>query len=171
MRGTVDIISRRGQGTTIRLCLPLTLAIIEGFHIGVGASHFIVPLEMVDECVELPPGADNVDYMELRGQATPFVRLRKLFAEQGPAQPRPRVVVVRFAGQRIGLVVDRIYGKCQTVIKPLGPLFESVPCVSGSTILGGGEVALIIDVAQLVQKVISREQQRARAIAEDALAL
>lgn len=160
MRGTLDIQSKLGQGTTIRLCLPLTLAIIDGFHIGVGTSHFIVPLDMVVECVELPPGIDNVDYMELRNDAVPFVRLREMFGETGGALVRPRVVVVRFGGRRVGLVVDRIFGKCQTVIKPLGPLFENVPAVSGSTILGGGEVALIIDVAQLVQDVASREQQR-----------
>ena len=162
MRGTLDIDSHLGQGTTIRLCLPLTLAIIDGFHIGVGASHFIVPLDMVDECVELPAGLENVDYMELRDEPTPFVRLRDLFGEVGATQLRPRVVVVRFAGRRIGLVVDRIYGKCQTVIKPLGPLFEHVPCVSGSTILADGEVALIVDVAQLVQDVVGREQRRTR---------
>lgn len=160
MRGTLDIHSTPGQGTTMRLCLPLTLAIIDGFHVGVGKSHFIVPLDMVVECVELPPGVDNVEYMELRDDAVPFVRLRKLFGEDDTVQPRPRVVVVRFAGRRIGLVVDRIYGKCQTVIKPLGPLFENVPCVSGSTILGGGEVALILDIAQLAQEVAVRELRR-----------
>jgi len=124
MRGALDIISRPGQGTTIRLCLPLTLAIIDGFHIGVGASHFIVPLEMVDECVELPSGLDHVDYMELRDEATPFVRLHELFGERASEQLRPRVVVVRFAGRRIGLVVDRIYGKCQTADKHLRAFFS-----------------------------------------------
>ncbi|MFT3850387.1 MAG: chemotaxis protein CheA [Propionivibrio sp.] len=162
MRGTLDIQSVPGRGTTMRLCLPLTLAIIDGFHVGVGASHFIVPLDMVIECVELPPGIDNVDYMELRDEALPFVRLRELFGERGAAQPRPRVVIVRFGGRRIGLVVDRIHGKCQAVIKPLGPLFENVPCVSGSTVLGGGEVALIIDIAQLAQDVVAREIRRTR---------
>lgn len=160
MRGTLDIQSALGQGTTIRLCLPLTLAIIDGFHVGVGNGNFIVPLDLVVECVELPAGTENVDYMELRDEAMPFIRLRQLFGEAGAAQARQRVVVVRFAGRRLGLVVDRIFGKCQTVIKPLGPLFEEVPCVSGSTILGGGEVALIIDVAQLAQDVASRANRR-----------
>lgn len=156
MRGTLDIQSVLGQGTTMRLCLPLTLAIIDGFHVGVGDSQFIIPLDMVVECIELPPDTGLSDYIELRDEALPIIRLRKLFNEQGAAHPRPRVVVVRFAGKRAGLVVDRIYGKCQTVIKPLGPLFENVPCVSGSTILGDGEVALIIDVAQLITSVVSR---------------
>jgi len=160
LRGTLDIHSKLGEGTTMRLCLPLTLAIIDGFHVGVGCSQFIVPLDMVVECIELPPNTDHVDYIEQRGEALPFVRLRKLFGETGPVHARPRVVVARFLGKTVGLVVDRIYGKCQTVIKPLGPLFENVPCVSGSTILGDGEVALIIDVAQLIAGVVSSEWHR-----------
>lgn len=168
MRGTLDIQSSLGVGTSIRFCLPLTLAIIDGFHIGVGSSNLIVPLDMVDECVELPPGIENVDYMDQRDEALPFVRLRELFGETGPSQFRPRVVIVRFGGRRIGLVVDRIFGKCQTVIKPLGPLFENVPSVSGSTILGSGEVALIVDVAQLVQGVVSQNGRRGRKSLRDA---
>lgn len=162
MRGTLDIQSREGLGTTMRICLPLTLAIIDGFHVGVGHSHFIVPLDMVVECVEFPPELATAEYMELRDEAVPFVVLRRLFEETGPAQLRPRVVVVRFGGRRIGLVVDRIFGKCQTVIKPLGPLFEEVPCVSGSTILGSGDVALIIDVAQLAYDVVNRQIEQTR---------
>lgn len=165
LRGTLDIQSELGKGTTMRLCLPLTLAIIDGFHVGVGDAQFIVPLDMVVECVELPLGLDHVDYMEQRGVALPFVRLRELFGERGAAHARPRVVIVRFAGKRIGLVVDRIYGKCQTVIKPLGPLFQNVPCVTGSTILGDGDVALIIDVAELIQDVVSKELRLKRTAA------
>lgn len=165
MRGTLDIRSRAGQGTTMRLCLPLTLAIIDGFHIGVGNAHFIVPLDMVVECVELPPEIGNVDYMALREVAVPFVRLGQMFGEGASTQARPRVVVVYFSGRRVGLVVDRIFGKCQTVIKPLGPLFEHVPCVSGSTILGGGEVAMILDIAELIRDVARREAQQSRTAA------
>jgi two-component system, chemotaxis family, sensor kinase CheA len=162
MRGTLDIHSEPGQGTTMRICLPLTLAIIDGFHVSVGSSHFIVPLDMVVECVEMPAGMDRAEYMELRDEAVPFVNLRRLFGESGPVQARQRLVVARFGTRRIGLVVDRIHGKCQTVIKPLGPFFEKVPSVSGSTILGSGDVALIIDVAQLAHDVARREYQRTR---------
>ena len=151
LRGTLDIESEPGQGTTIRLCLPLTLAIIDGFHVGVGSSHFIIPLDMVDECIELPPNVGHLEYLEHRNVALPFVRLREIFGEQGPGHARPRVIVVRFGNRRAGLVVDRIYGKCQTVIKPLGPLFAEVPAVSGSTIIGNGEVGMILDVPALVR--------------------
>ena len=151
LRGTLDIESVPGQSTTMRLCLPLTLAIIDGFHVGVGGSNFIIPLDMVVECIELPPDVGDLDYFEQRGEALPFIRLREVFGEQGAAHPRPRVIVVRFGSRRAGLVVDRIYGKCQTVIKPLGPLFAEVPAVSGSTIIGNGEVGMILDVPALVR--------------------
>ena len=151
LRGTLDIESSPGQSTTMRLCLPLTLAIIDGFHVGVGSSHFIIPLDLVVECIELPPDIGDKDYLELREEALPFVRLRELFGELGPSHARPRVIVVRFGGRYAGLVVDRIYGKCQTVIKPLGPLFVQVPAVSGSTIIGNGEVGMILDVPALVR--------------------
>ncbi len=156
LRGTLDIASTPGAGTTMRLCLPLTLAIIDGFQVGVGASTFILPLDAVLECIELADAADERDYLNRRGEVLPFLRLRRLFAAAAPAPApaRQNVVVVRFAGRKAGLVVDRLDGECQTVIKPLGRLFERVSGIAGSTILGSGEVALILDVAQLVQQAI-----------------
>ncbi|MBK1680490.1 chemotaxis protein CheA [Rhodocyclus tenuis] len=151
LRGTLDIESVPLQGTTMRLCLPLTLAIIDGFHVGVGDSHFVIPLDMVVECIELPADVGDRDYFDQRNEALPFIRLREIFGERGSGHARPRVVVVRFGARRAGLVVDRIYGKCQTVIKPLGPLFSEVPAVSGSTIIGSGEVGMILDVPSLVR--------------------
>ena len=169
LRGTLDIESVPGQSTTMRLCLPLTLAIIDGFHVGVGESNFIIPLDMVVECIELPPDVGELDYFEQRDEALPFIRLRDIFKEPGAAHPRPRVIVVRFGSRRAGLVVDRIYGKCQTVIKPLGPLFSEVPAVSGSTIIGNGEVGMILDVPALVRHCAIRSKTHA-AINRPALA-
>ncbi|MFC5300792.1 chemotaxis protein CheA [Azospira restricta] len=150
LRGTLDIDSRPGQGTTMRICLPLTLAIIDGFQVGVGLATFIVPLDTVVECIELPAGAAGADYLNLRGEVLPFLRLRRVFAVAGDEPLRQNIVVVRFGGRKAGIAVDRLFGECQTVIKPLGRLFSGVSGISGSTILGSGEVALILDVAQLV---------------------
>lgn len=158
LRGTLDIDSVPGQGTTMRLCLPLTLAIIDGFHVRVGHAHFIIPLELVIECLELPPDVGLGEYFEQRGEPLPFIRLREVFQEVGPAHPRPRIIVVRVGGRRVGLVVDRIHGKCQAVIKPLGPLFVEVPAVSGSTIIGNGEVGMILDVPALVRHCMASEK-------------
>ncbi|HMV64675.1 MAG TPA: chemotaxis protein CheA [Rhodocyclaceae bacterium] len=159
LRGTVDLESSEGQGTTVRIRLPLTLAIIDGFLIGAGPSSYVVPLDQVVECIELPAGESpehGASYLNLRGEVLPFIRLRDLFGTGGEAPRRENVVVVQYAGERAGLVVDQLYGEFQTVIKPLGKVFSHIRCIGGSTILGSGEVALIIDVPGLVRQVSTR---------------
>ncbi len=162
LRGTIGIHSRPGEGTVMRLTLPLTLAIIDGFLVDVGGAQFVLPLEMVVECIELPAGdgAEGRDYLDLRGQVLPFLRLRDLFEVPQPAPRRQNVVVVQYGGRQAGLTVDSLMGECQTVIKPLGVLFERLRGISGSTILASGEVGLILDVPQLIQLATSRETGR-----------
>jgi two-component system chemotaxis sensor kinase CheA len=150
LRGSVGIASTPGEGTTVTVRLPLTLAIINGFQIGVGRAVFVVPLDMVDECVEFSTETGH-DYTDLRGQVLPFIRLRELFDIDGPQSARPNIVVVKHAGQKFGLVVDTLLGEAQTVIKPLSKMFGQVRGISGSSILGSGEVALILDVPALMQ--------------------
>lgn len=161
LRGTVDVMSTPGEGTVFRVRLPLTLAIIDGFLVGVSNSSFVVPLDMVLECVELNElshGNEGCrDYIDLRGEVLPFISLREVFSLEGQRPRRESVVVVQSGGIKAGLVVDRLMGEFQTVIKPLGKIFTQVRCISGSTILGSGEVALIIDVPGLVHQVTQRE--------------
>jgi two-component system, chemotaxis family, sensor kinase CheA len=151
LRGTIDVESRFGEGCTMRIRLPLTLAIIDGFLVAVGGAAFVVPLDRVIECVELPADSHLRGCMDLRGEVLPFIRLRSLFAITGERPRRENVVVVEYAGMKIGLVVDTLMGEFQTVIKPLGVLFGHVNGIGGSTILGNGDVALIIDVPMLVR--------------------
>jgi two-component system, chemotaxis family, sensor kinase CheA len=151
LRGQINVDSQPGQGTTLKIHLPLTLAIIDGFLVGVGESSFVIPLDRVVECVELPVD-DAHDYMELRGEVLPFIRLRRLFNKKTEAERRQNVIVVEHLGLKAGLVVDSLKGELQTVIKPLGKLFGHVQGVGGSTILGSGEVALIIDVPTLLKQ-------------------
>ncbi|MFI5495770.1 chemotaxis protein CheA [Actinoplanes sp. NPDC051859] len=160
LRGSIEVDTARGVGTTIRIRLPLTLAIIDGFLVGVGNSSFIVPLDRVTECVELPPSGLGRDCMNLRGEVLPFIRLRELFDIPGEPARRQNVVIVEQSGQRTGLVVDSLLGELQTVIKPLGVLFSRLKCISGSTILGSGEIALILDVGPLVNDHSEREHFR-----------
>ena len=158
LRGTVELESRPGKGTTFRVRMPLTLAIIDGFLVGVDTCSFVVPLDMVLECVELNHETRTTtdrNYLNLRGEVLPFIRLRDLFDAQGRPPRRENVVVVQYAGLKAGLVVDRLMGEFQTVIKPLGKIFSRVRGVGGSTILGNGEVALILDVPGLVQQMTS----------------
>lgn len=160
LRGSIEVDSILGQGATIRIRLPLTLAIIDGFLVGVGGSSFIVPLDRVTECVEFPTSDRDRDHMNLRGEVLPFIRLNQLFGLDSDGARRQSVVVVEQSGQRTGLVVDALLGEFQTVIKPLGPLFTSLNCVSGSTILGNGDVALILDVGPLVTEYADLERTR-----------
>jgi two-component system chemotaxis sensor kinase CheA len=146
---------------TVRL--PLTLAIINGFQVAVGKSNFVLPLESIEECVEFSAEADH-DFANLRGAVLPFIRLRDVFSTREPASRRQSIVIVRHAGERAGLVVDALLGEFQTVIKPLGKLFRKVDCVTGSSILGNGEVALILDVPALVQQATARARQSATAV-------
>ena len=152
LRGSVDVGSREGAGTTVTVRLPLTLAIIDGFLVQVGGSVFVIPLDMIEECIEFAtePGQD---YCNLRGQVLPFIRLRSLFRIDGAATRRESIVVLKLGNARAGLVVDTLLGEFQTVIKPLSPMFSEVKCISGSTILGSGEVALILDVGALMHAV------------------
>jgi two-component system chemotaxis sensor kinase CheA len=149
LRGSVSITSAADAGTTVSVRLPLTLAIINGFLVGLGRAMFVVPLDMIEECMEL--GEPDRDYTNLRGNVLPFIRLRELFKLEDAGAARQNVVVVRSGGHRAGLVVDTLLGEFQTVIKPLGKMFNRVKCISGSTILGSGEVALILDVPTLLE--------------------
>ena len=160
LRGTVGINSEAGHGTTVTVRLPLTLAIINGFQVTVGKSSFVLPLETIEECVEFS-AAEGHDFANLRGAVLPFIRLRDVFGTREPASRRQSIVVVKYAGQRAGLVVDALVGEFQTVIKPLGKLFRNVRCVSGSSILGTGEVALILDVPSLIDQATTGRRHSA----------
>ena len=170
----VELDSELGVGTKMRIRLPLTLAIIDGFLIRTGKFAYVVPLDMMIECVELPDDQQNASrgsdggrgrdnsYVNLRGEVLPFLRLREVFDLDGPSPKRENIVVVQYAGMRAGFLVDELLGEFQTVIKPMGPLFGHLQGIGGSTILGSGEVAMILDVPALIQKAINQEQHRHR---------
>ncbi|ULA66072.1 MAG: Signal transduction histidine kinase CheA [Nitrospira sp.] len=154
LRGTVELMTKERLGTTVQIRLPLTLAIIDGFLVGVGRNRYVIPLDMVLECVEMPEterkAAGREGHVTLRGKVLPFLRLRHVFDLGGDAGQRENIVVVQYGGQKIGLVVDSLLGEFQTVIKPLGTLFSQLRGFGGFTILGTGEVALILDVPALI---------------------
>jgi two-component system chemotaxis sensor kinase CheA len=163
LRGTIELDSNEGVGTTVRIRLPLTLAIIDGFLVGISNNAYVIPLDMVLECVELTPAQQKAsrttNYINLRGEVLPFIRLRDLFAVEGSPPRRESIIVMQYAGQQAGLMVDSLIGEFQTVIKPMGKLFTHLKGIAGSTILGSGDVALILDVPSLVQRAINAETQ------------
>jgi two-component system chemotaxis sensor kinase CheA len=162
LRGSVGVTSRPGEGTTVTMRLPLTLSIIEGLGVGVGEETYVLPLDRVLECLELPAEERHPEHgqgvINLRGQALPFLRLRDQFALPGSLPPRENIVVVQHEARLLGLAVDRLYGTSQTVIKPLGDLFKTLPGIAGSAILGNGRVALILDVPGIVQQRVHQEE-------------
>ncbi len=163
LRGSILIESEEGVGTTMRIHLPLTLAIVDGFMVQVGESFFVMPLDMVTECTEVDidelKAKEGGNFMNLRGEVLPFMRLREFFDEKSQAPDRENIIVLEYARTKAGLVVDKLIGEFQTVIKPLGKLFMNLQWVSGATILGTGEVALILDVAKLIQYIQSEENK------------
>ena len=161
LRGSVNVTTEPGAGSRFTIRLPLTLAIIDGFLTGVARSSYVIPLDMVVECIELAGTSEERDYLNLRGEVLPFVRLRELFDVPGEQPARENVVVVQYAGRKAGIVVDQLLGEFQTVIKPLGTLFRNMRGIGGSTILGSGEVALILDVQALVSRCARAEEQLA----------
>ncbi|EGV34066.1 CheA signal transduction histidine kinase [Thiorhodococcus drewsii AZ1] len=156
LRGTVELENRPGQGATVRLRMPLTLAIIDGFLVSVGDARYVVPLDTVEECMELGE-VGRRDYLDLRGEVLPFLRLRDLLRDTTETPARQSVVVVSYAGKKAGLVVDRLLGELQTVIKPLGEVFSALKWISGCTVLDVGQVGLILDVPVLVDQAERRE--------------
>ncbi|KUM05108.1 chemotaxis protein CheA [Chromobacterium subtsugae] len=160
LRGEIEIQSQPGLGSTFRLRLPLTLAIIDGFRVEVNESALVMPLDMMIECVDMPPGAmsQRARQVNLRGDWLPFVSLRELFGLPPSGQPE-YIVIVHYGEHRAGIVVDRLMGEVQAVIKPLGEIFKSLRGISGSTILGNGKPALVLDIPQLIHHACRRERR------------
>lgn len=163
LRGSIDVSSTPGGGTEVTLRLPLTLAIIDGLLVRVGQGRYVIPLSAVEECVELTADEDarskGRSFLNIRGDLVPFLRLRELFASKLPPDPYQKVVIVSAGDLRVGLVVDQVIGDHQTVIKSLSRLHADVETFSGATILGDGAVALILDVAHLVEFTQAQEER------------
>jgi two-component system chemotaxis sensor kinase CheA len=155
LRGKVSVASQKGRGTTITMKLPLTLAIIDGLQVKIGREHFIVPLAVVSECLEMEnclTGSRKNRFINLRDQLVPFLRLRDWFSIGGQPPAKEQVVIVSSEKSLVGLVVDEVIGLQQTVIKNLGETYKDIQGVSGATIQGDGSIALILDVEPLIQK-------------------
>ncbi|MGC9965053.1 MAG: chemotaxis protein CheA [Syntrophobacteraceae bacterium] len=162
LRGSIEIESWEGAGTVITLKLPLTLAIIDGLLVKVGEGQFVIPLSVVQECVELTPldkaRSNGRDLAHVRGEIVPYIRLRERFLIEGQVPGIEQIIITGACTGRVGLVVDQVIGERQTVIKNLGKLFRHVEDISGATILGDGKLALILDVPKLVEAEVAVAQ-------------
>lgn len=170
MGGHVEIKSRQGAGTTIRILLPLTLAILDGMSVKVNEEVFILPLNAVMESLQpreedLHPLAGGERVLEVRGEYLPLVELWKVFEVDGAKTEATQgiVVILQSAGRRYALLVDQLIGQHQVVVKNLESNYRKVPGISAATILGDGSVALIVDVSAL--QGLNREQRMAHTAA------
>lgn len=166
MGGHVEIQSKQGSGTTIRILLPLTLAILDGMSVRVAGEVFILPLNAVMESLQpreedLHPLAGGERVLEVRGEYLPLVELWKVFDVDGAKTEATQgiVVILQSAGRRYALLVDQLIGQHQVVVKNLESNYRKVPGISAATILGDGSVALIVDVSAL--QGLNREQRMA----------
>jgi two-component system, chemotaxis family, sensor kinase CheA len=157
LRGTIEIASVHGEGTRIMVRIPLTLAIIESLLVRIGKDFFMLPLSLVDECVELTrqdvARAHGRNLANVREHLVPYIPLRERFLITGQTPDIEQIVITQVNGARVGFVVDQVIGEHQTVIKSLGRAYRNAEGISGATILGDGSVALILDIPQLVQSV------------------
>ncbi len=155
LRGSVELTSEPGQGTSIRLTLPLTLAIIEGLLVQIENDQYVLPLSSIHETIELSKSQrlnhNQRNLVELRGEMLPYIDLRPLFGYNGKRPDRENIVVVDIEGAKIGLVVDSVLGNHQTVLKSLGWVSGKVKVFSGSTVLGNGKIGLICDIQSILE--------------------
>jgi two-component system chemotaxis sensor kinase CheA len=162
LRGSLEVASEPGDGSTVSLRIPLTLAIIDGLLVRVGNARYVIPLSAVEECLELTTEQDvrstGRSLLTIRDQLVPFVRLRTLFATRTAPDKYQKIVVISTGSDRAGLAVDQILGDYQTVIKPLSPFHSEIGSFSGATILGDGSVALILDVAALTSSAAAHHE-------------
>lgn len=156
LRGSVELSSAYGAGTTITLKLPLTLAIIDGLLVSIASEHFVIPLSTVVECVDLTQDdlrhAHGRSLVRVRDEIIPYIHLRETFGLARDSDGGEQVVVTEVGEQRVGFVVDKVIGQHQTVIKNLGEMFKTTEGISGATIMGDGAVALILDMHKLTQQ-------------------
>lgn len=163
MGGHVEIHSRAGKGTSIRILLPLTLAILDGMSVKVNEEVFILPLNAVMESLQpqaedLHPMAGGERMLQVRGEYLPLVELYRVFDVAGAKTEATQgiVVILQSAGRRYALLVDQLIGQHQVVVKNLESNYRKVPGISAATILGDGSVALIVDVSAL--QMLNREK-------------
>jgi len=150
LRGSVDIKSQKGIGTTIVLKLPLTLGIIEGLLVKIAGNNYALPLSLVEDCMAFGEKNNGQRIIDVRGEIVPYIRLREQYEILEDPPPYEHIVITSVNDRKTGFVVDEIIGKHQIVIKTLGKMYKNIDGLSGATILGDGSVALILDVPKLI---------------------
>jgi len=161
IRGQIKIASVPNEGTTITIKLPLTVSIIDGLMVKVNGADFVIPLSLVDRCFELPSlnvlnAYNNV--ITLDGEQLPYINLCEEFGEPASFATSQELIIVYHDDRKVALVADYVVGKFQAVLKPLGPYFLQMETISGATILGDGQIALVLDTNKIIEQYIDRKR-------------
>jgi two-component system chemotaxis sensor kinase CheA len=157
MRGEIRVRSKSGAGSTFEIQVPLALALVQGFQVGVGRNCFVLPADAVECCLDaaavelVNKKANSGECISYQGQWIPLVRLGRTLGLPESLVERESAIVVRTSGELVAFCVDRLGGEQQTVVRTLGPMFQSIQSVSGATVLGNGEVALLLDIPRVVE--------------------
>lgn len=159
LHGTVSITSVQHQGTKVQVRIPLTLSMIEGFLVTVGDLNFVIPLNMATECINLSQYPVRQRMLMLRESSLPVVVLREILGMEPRNTPRQNVVILNDGRKRAGLLVDGFSGECHVVIKPMSPIFKKRKGLSGTTILGDGRIAFILDISFVMQQAEKMESE------------
>jgi two-component system chemotaxis sensor kinase CheA len=162
IKGQVSIHSIEDEGTTVTIQLPITLSIIDGLLVKVNEASYVIPLSAVDICQELSSVQEMNSFSQLiviDNEAIPFINLQQELAGTGAAAQGREVVIVHYGEKKIGLLVDIIAGKFQAVLKPLGRYFNHLDIVSGATILGDGNIALVLDTNMVIERFYNNKNR------------
>lgn len=155
IRGKIEVQTDAGVGTDFQISIPLSLSLVDCFMVSLGNNLYIMPMELVLETLELPSSEQRAlmpnGGLQVREQLLPCLDLRKILGVKTPVPPLQHVVIFRHDGKGVGLVVDQLHGEIKSVVKPLGQLYRNVTCLSGSSILGDGSIALFLETGKLVE--------------------
>ncbi|WP_078123734.1 chemotaxis protein CheA [Leptospira alexanderi] len=167
LRGTVQIQTAKNQGSSFHIRLPLTLAIIDGFLVSASGLFFIVPMQMVRETVEskFVLNGSSSGTMNLRDELVPILHLSSFLSLEKNTFYKENILILEYEDKSFGIVVNDLQGEIQSVIRPMAEIFKSIKCFSGTSILGSGEIAFILDVPGLYNSIRDQEQSKNRELA------
>jgi two-component system chemotaxis sensor kinase CheA len=160
IRGQIRINSQVNEGTTITIKLPITVSIIDGLLVKINSADFVIPLSAVERCYELKAGRELNRFnnlIVLDGEQIPFISLIEEFGGTEDITASKEIVIVYYDEKKVGLIVDRVVGKFQAVLKPLGRCFSHMDNISGATILGDGKIALVLDTNNVTEQFLNKK--------------
>jgi len=160
IRGQIKINSQLNAGTTITIKLPITVSVIDGLLVKINEADFVIPLSVVERCYEVPSARQLNTFNNLiilDGEQIPFISLPEEFDGIENRTSSQEIVIVYYDEKKIGLIVDRIVGKFQAVLKPLGKYFQHMDNISGATILGDGKIALVLDTNYVTEQFLNKK--------------